>query len=197
MAVAAERPRRADARRNYEQLVEHAKAVFAEFGADASLDEISRRAGLASGTLYRHFPTRMDLIEVVLTERIAELVDLGRRLSSADDEFDALATWLRAALHHGLAYRGLAAAAMNSALDRNDLVSDLHAALFEICATLMDRARFSGAVSAEADESDVLKMVSAIAWAVQDAPAAPSGAARADRMLALLLDGLRHGGARS
>src|SRR5262245_66017649 len=109
---------RADARRNYERLLAQAKIAFAEFGVEASLDEIARRAGVASGTLYRHFPTRLDLIEAVLAEQIAELVDLGRRLLTVEDEFDALSTWLRAALRHGLTYRGLSAAVMNSALDR-------------------------------------------------------------------------------
>src|SRR5437660_4191721 len=119
----AGRPRRADARRNYEQLLEQARIAFAEFGVDASLDEIALRAGVASGTLYRHFPTRLDLIEAVLAEQIAELVDLGRGLLIAEDEFDALSMWLRAALMHGLTYRGLAAAMLNSALDRgNDLI---------------------------------------------------------------------------
>jgi AcrR family transcriptional regulator len=186
------RPRRADARRNYEQLVEQARIAFAEFGADASLDEIARRAGVASGTLYRHFPTRLDLIETVLAEQIAELVDLGRQLLTADDEFAALSTWLRATLTHGLTYRGLAAAVMNSALDRvNSLVSTWHAEMFDVGAALVARARESGAVVADANEADVLKMVSAIAWAAQDPP---DSSAQADRLLALLMNGLRHTG---
>src|SRR3954451_10481092 len=114
------RPRRADAGRKYRRLVDQAKDVFAEAGVDASLDEIARRAGVASGTLYRHFPTRLDLIEAVLAEQIAELVSLGRGLLTADNEFDALSTWLRAALMHAVAYRGLAAAVMNSALNRGN-----------------------------------------------------------------------------
>ncbi|GAA3051351.1 TetR/AcrR family transcriptional regulator [Pseudonocardia yunnanensis] len=187
----AGRPRRADARRNYEQLVEQAKIAFAAFGVDASLDEIARRAGVASGTLYRHFPTRLDLIEAVLAEQIAELVSLGRGLLTADDEFGALSTWLRAALMHALTYRGLAAAVMNSALDRgNGLASTWHAELFEVEAALLARARRSGAVVADADEADVLKMVGAIAWAAQDAP---DSSALADRLLALLMNGLASG----
>jgi AcrR family transcriptional regulator len=190
----AGRPRRADARRNYEQLVEQAKTAFAAFGEDASLDEIARRAGVASGTLYRHFPTRLDLIEAVLAEQIAELVSLGRGLLTADNEFDALSTWLRAALMHAVAYRGLAAAVMNSALNRgNGLVATWHAELFEVGAALLARARQSGVVIAEADEADVLKMVGAIAWATQDAP---DSSAQGDRLLALLMNGLRHGGVR-
>jgi AcrR family transcriptional regulator len=184
-------PKRADARRNHEQLLKQARIAFAEFGVDASLDEVARRAGVASGTLYRHFPTRLDLVEAVLAGQIAELVDLGRRLLTADDEFDALSVWLRAALTHALTYRGLAATVMNSALDRGkDLVSAWHANMFETGAALLTRARESGVVVADADATDVLKMVGAIAWAAQDNP---DNSAQADRLLTLLLNGLRCG----
>ena len=191
----AGRPMRADARRNYGQLVEQARIAFAESGVDASLDEIARRAGVASGTLYRHFPTRLDLIEAVLAEQIAELAGLGRELLAAEDELGALSTWLRAAILHALTYRGLAAAVMNSALHRdNGLVSAWHAEMFEVGAALLARARQSGAVVADADDADVLRMVGAIAWAAQDTP---DGPAQADRLLALLMSGLRHGETRS
>ncbi|HEY1674917.1 MAG TPA: helix-turn-helix domain-containing protein [Streptosporangiaceae bacterium] len=180
---------RADARRNYGQLVEQARIAFAESGVDASLDEIARRAGVASGTLYRHFPTRLDLIEAVLAGQIAELVSLGRGLLNARDEFEALSVWLRAALQHALTYRGLSAAVMNSALDREPgLVSAWHAELFDVGAALLARARQSGVVVAAADETDVLKMIGAIAWAAHDTP---DGPAQADRMLTILLNGLR------
>ncbi|MGH3374230.1 MAG: TetR/AcrR family transcriptional regulator [Actinoallomurus sp.] len=180
---------RADARRNYEQLVEQARVAFAEFGVDASLDEIARRAGVASGTLYRHFPTRLDLIEVVLAEQIAELAGLGRGLLTVEDEFDALSTWLRAALTHALTYRSLSAAVMNSALDRESgLMATWHKELFEVGAALLARARRSGVVVADADEVDVLKMVGAIAWAAQGTP---DNSAQADRLFTLLMNGLR------
>lgn len=184
------RPRRADAQRNYGQLVEKARIAFTESGVDASLDEIARRAGVASGTLYRHFPTRLDLIEAVLAEQVAELVARGRELLTVDDEFDALATWLRAALAHGLTYRGLSAATMNSALDRGSgLVSTWHSEMFEVAAALMARARRSGVLIADAEVADVLKLVAAIAWAAQDTT---DGSARADRLLAILMNGLHH-----
>jgi AcrR family transcriptional regulator len=185
---------RADARRNYERLVEQARTAFAEFGVDASLDEIARRAGVASGTLYRHFPTRLDLIEAVLAGQMEVLVGLGRGLLTAEDELDALSTWLRATLVHALTYRGLSAAVMNSALDRDDdLVSTWHAELFEVGAALLARARQSGVVVAEADDADVLKMVGAIAWAAQGTP---DSSAQADRLLVLLMNGLRSRGVR-
>lgn len=174
---------RADARRNYEQLVAQARIAFAEFGVDASLDEIARRAGVASGTLYRHFPTRLDLVETVLAGQIADLAGLGRGLLVAEGEFEALAAWLRATLTHALTYRGLSAAVMNSALDHT-LVADWHAELFEVGAALLSRAQECGAVAADATAADVLKMVGAIAWATPDDPA------QAERLLALLLNGL-------
>lgn len=183
------RGRRADARRNYEQLVAQARIAFAESGVDASLDEIARRAGVASGTLYRHFPTRQDLVETVLAEQIAELVDLGRALLTADDEFDAVVTWLRAALTHGLTYRGLSAAVMNSALRKGtELVSAWHAEMFGVGSALLARARKAGVIVADADDADVLRMIGAIALAAQDTE---DGAAAADRMLTLLVNGLR------
>jgi AcrR family transcriptional regulator len=184
------RPMRADARRNYERLVEEARVAFAEFGVDASLDEIARRAGVASGTLYRHFPTRLDLVEVVLAEQIAELVDLGRSLLTADDEFDAVAAWLRAAVRHGQTYRGLSAAVMNSALS-HDLVATWHAEMFEVGSALLARGRRSGVVVADAQDADVLRMIGAIAWAAQDS------VDQADRLLALLLNGLHRRGTTS
>jgi AcrR family transcriptional regulator len=180
---------RADARRNYDRLIEQAKVVFAESGADASLDDVARRAGVASGTLYRHFPTRLDLVQAVLAEQIAELADLGRRLLTAEEPVDALATWMRATVRHGLTYRGLSATVMNSALEQDrDLVSAWHARLFEAGAALLARAREAGSITADVGDADVLRMIGAVAWAAQDA-ADPD--AQAERLLDLLLRGLR------
>ncbi|WP_082772156.1 TetR/AcrR family transcriptional regulator [Actinoplanes sp. TFC3] len=177
---------RADARRNYERLVEQARLAFAESGVDASLDDIARRAGVASGTLYRHFPTRLDLVEAVLAGQIAELAGLGRGLLTADDEFEALATWLRATLQHALTYRGLAATVLNSALNRSSgLAATLHAELLDVGAALLERARKAGVVNIGVRTDDVFKMVSAIAWTTQQDPAP------ADRLLTLLVNGLR------
>jgi hypothetical protein len=81
---------------------------------------------------------------------------------------------------------------MNSALDREDgLVSAWHAELFQVGAALLARARQSGVVVADAGEADLLKMVGAIAWAAQGTP---DSSAQADRLLALLMNGLRDGG---
>jgi AcrR family transcriptional regulator len=184
---------RADARRNYEQLIEQARQSFAVSGTDASLDEIARRAGVASGTLYRHFPTRLDLIEAVLSSQLEELTELGRGLLVADDEYGALATWLRATLTHGLTYRGLSAAVMAAAVDRDDnQVRNWHAQLVVVGADLLRRAQTAGAVVATVEPVDVLKMISAIAWASQDGS---DSAAQAERLFAVVMSGLRPSGA--
>src|SRR6195952_3156562 len=71
--VLARRPKRADARRNYESLLVAARDAFAEDGTDASLEDIARRAGVGIGTLYRHFPTRQDLLEAAYVDEVEEM----------------------------------------------------------------------------------------------------------------------------
>lgn len=185
---ATARPRRADARRNHDRLLAAARDAFAESGAEASLDGIARRAGVASGTLYRHFPTRGDLIEAVLAEQITALVDLGERLADHADTVEAVATWMDAVVRHGLAYRGLAAAVMNRAPHRDDPVPGWHARVFDAGSRLLERARRSGRIAADATDTEILQLAGAIAAAVHDAPDATD---RAARMLAVVVNGLR------
>ncbi|XVV00390.1 TetR/AcrR family transcriptional regulator [Actinosynnema sp. CA-248983] len=180
---------RADAQRNYELLVEHAKLAFAEHGVDASLDGIARSAGVASGTLYRHFPTRLDLVEATLANQIADLAGLGRHLlQPANDPFTALSTWLHATLRHALTYRGLSATLLNTALDQDpQLPSPWHKELLNTTTHLLNRARATKAITTEATTTEILKTVTAIAWATRNTPD------QADRLLTLLLNGLRYG----
>ena len=76
----SQRPMRADARRNYDKLIAAAREAFTEHGSTASLEDIARRAGVGIGTLYRHFPTRQDLLEAVYEEEVEAICALGRRL---------------------------------------------------------------------------------------------------------------------
>jgi AcrR family transcriptional regulator len=84
------RPLRADARRNHERLLTAARATFDERGADACLDDIARRAGVGIGTLYRHFPTRRDLLAAVLNDDIEALCVEAERLFTSPTPGDAL-----------------------------------------------------------------------------------------------------------
>src|SRR5882762_8237451 len=102
------RPLRADARRNYDLLIRAADLEFTAHGAAASLEEIARRARLGIGTLYRHFPTRDDLIAGLLEDRLQALIAAAARLARDPSPGAALAAWLRALLAHAASYRGLA-----------------------------------------------------------------------------------------
>src|SRR5215212_3623398 len=108
---------RADARRNRDRLIAAARDAFAEHGAEASLDDIARRAGVGPGTLYRHFPTRMDLMEAVYRDGVEGLCAEANALLSAPSPGDALATWLRSFLGYVATKRGLASALMAIAGD--------------------------------------------------------------------------------
>src|SRR4051812_38462521 len=94
MTTAATKPKRADARRNYEKLIASARDAFTEQGSEASLEDIARRAEVGIGTLYRNFPTRQALLEAVYVD---EVDALGRTAEALADQepWDALVTWLR------------------------------------------------------------------------------------------------------
>jgi AcrR family transcriptional regulator len=87
------RPKRADARRNYDKLIAAAREAFTERDSSASLEDIARRAGVGIGTLYRHFPTRTDLIEAVYVEEVETLCRSADDLRDAPP-WDALVGWL-------------------------------------------------------------------------------------------------------
>ena len=80
VAALAPRPKRADARRNYEKLLAAAREEFTEEGTGATLEDVARRAGVGIGTLYRHFPTRQDLLEAVYLDEVAGDLRRGRQV---------------------------------------------------------------------------------------------------------------------
>ena len=96
-----ERPKRADARRNYDKLVAAARDAFADHGTSASLEEIARRAGVGIGTLYRHFPSRQELLEAVYVEEVEEVCASVGELADLPP-WEALTGWL----HNVVAYVG-------------------------------------------------------------------------------------------
>src|SRR5919198_4898188 len=85
--VAAARARRADAQRNVERLIAAAREAFAAHGPTAPLDDIARSAGVGAGTLYRHFPTRLALLEAVYRDSVQRLCADGARLSATEGPF--------------------------------------------------------------------------------------------------------------
>src|SRR3954468_22848733 len=93
-ASLAQRPKRAAARRNFDKLLAAAAAAFAQDGADASLEDIARRAEVGIGTLYRNFPTREALLEAVYVDEVQEMSRSAADLADLEP-WEALTTWLR------------------------------------------------------------------------------------------------------
>ncbi|WP_207939256.1 TetR/AcrR family transcriptional regulator [Actinomadura darangshiensis] len=187
------RPMRADARRNYERLITTARTAFMEHGTGASLDDIAKRAGVGSGTLYRHFPTRDALLHAVLRERIDGLLAHADELLAGEpDPQAALGRWLRTYLAGAATPRGTSTVIIE-AMSAEWADTGLGAAATAICdalGRLLERAQRAGTVRAEIDPGDLLRLTNAVGVASERTP---DPGAFADRMLTLLFDGLRTG----
>ncbi|MFD3436168.1 TetR/AcrR family transcriptional regulator [Streptomyces sp. NPDC058685] len=186
--AASARPRRADARRNYERLLGEARAAFAEHGTDASLEEIARRSGVGIGTLYRHFPNRHAMMNAVFQDALASLLERSRELAGAERPCTALVEWLRAIITHAGEYRGLSRALMSASHDRSSALSQSCEPLREAGNELLVRAQESGAVRPDVSIADLMQLTNAIALAAEQTPDDPE---LADRLLLLTLKGLR------
>ncbi|WP_205718632.1 TetR/AcrR family transcriptional regulator [Actinomadura sp. WMMA1423] len=186
------RPMRADARRNYERLITTARTAFTEHGTSASLDDIAKRAGVGSGTLYRHFPTRDALLHAVLRERIDGLLGHAEALLAEPDAEAALGRWLRVYLAGASSPRGTCTVIIE-AMGPEWADTGLGAAASAIRSALgllLERAQLAGAVHAGIDPGDLLRLANAIGVASERTP---DPDAYADRMLTLLFGGLRAG----
>jgi len=184
MAELISRPKRADARRNYEQLVAAAREAFTEADRSASLEDIARRAGVGIGTLYRHFPTRADLIQAVYVEEVEALARSAETV--ADDEpWAALIRWLHGFVGYIATKQALADELFAIAEHKADVFSNCRAALNAAGRPLLERAQAVGEVREDANIEDVIRMVGALA----KMPASEPG--EIERVLDIALDGLR------
>ncbi|MFC9791979.1 TetR/AcrR family transcriptional regulator [Streptomyces sp. NPDC057695] len=179
---------RADARRNHERLLIEARATFAGQGADAPLEEIARRAGVGIGTLYRHFPTRAQLLSAVFQEALAELLHRSAELAEAEEPCRALVDWLRALVAHAGEYRGLAHALMSASYDRSSALAQCSEPLRAAGERLLGRAKDAGQVRADVSIGDLMQLTNAIALAAEQSP---EDKELADRLLALTLRGIK------
>ena len=179
------RPKRADARRNYDKVIAAAREAFAQGGASTSLEEIARRAEVGIGTLYRHFPNRQALLEAVYVD---EVVDLCRSADDLDslDPWDALVAWL----HRFVAYLGTKQALAHELLEYFDrdapLFHSCRASLFAAGEPLLERAQQAGVVRPDTDLSEVIQMVGGIAKIPAMEPV------QVAHILDIALDGLRY-----
>jgi AcrR family transcriptional regulator len=181
----ARRPKRADARRNYDKLIAAAREAFTEQDRSASLEDIARRAGVGIGTLYRHFPTRTDLIEAVYLEEVEALC------RSADDladrpPWDALVGWLRRFVGYVATKQALAEELFAIADRDAQVFKSCRVAFYRAGEPLLARAQDAGDVRSDTDIDEVLRMVGGIAKIQAASPA------EIDRVLTVALDGLRY-----
>jgi AcrR family transcriptional regulator len=187
-AATVARPLRADAQRNVERLILAAREAFAAHGPGASLDDIARQAGVGSGTLYRHFPTRLSLMEAVYRDGVERLCAAGDRLRDTEPAAEALADWLRAFVTYVSQKRGLAGA-LTSGLGKDaDLFAGCHAMISETGGALLARAQEAGVLRRDVELMDLLRLTGAIAHAGETSP---EGAVLSERLLRLAMDGLR------
>jgi AcrR family transcriptional regulator len=180
---------RADAQRNYAKLLSAASAAFVESGADdVSLEEIARRAGVGIGTLYRHFPTRQALLEAVYLDQVEALHARADELLASDSPEEAFAGWLRALVGFSSTKRSLTSAMVATLGKDSELLSRCSKLIRESANELLARGQEAGVVRMDVNSTDVVRLVHGISMVTEWAPGDPG---QADRMLTLILDGLR------
>jgi AcrR family transcriptional regulator len=179
------RPLRADARRNYERLVTAARKVFSDQGVGASMEAIAKEAGVGVGTLYRHFPKRIDVVEAVYRDDVDVLVATAERGLTALDPWDALEAWLRAYVEYGQAKRVLLNE-LHEAFEKNPhLKVASRERVTAAAGKVLKRAQEAGAARTDIDGSDLMQIVSPMCTS----PTLETG--QGERLIGMILDGLR------
>jgi AcrR family transcriptional regulator len=179
------RPRRADARRNYEKVLAAAREAFAEGGEETSLEGIARRAGVGIGTLYRHFPNRQALLEAVYVDEVEEVCRSAAELADAEP-WEALNGWFERLIGYMATKRALIGELVNY-LDKDaSLFQTCRTSLFEAGEPLLKRAQDAGVVRSDVTIADVIQMVAGIGKIPTNDPA------QVEHILRIALDGLRY-----
>lgn len=179
---------RADAQRNIDALLRTAAADFAVFGVDVPVRDIADRAGVGVGTLYRHFPTRSDLIVAVYRKEVDECVDAVSVLATSFPPGDALVRWVESYVDFIAAHRGLAAAFNSGDPALEGLPAYFQQRLGPPVQGLLDAAVAAGVIRAGVRSSD---LIHAVAMLCIPSHCGEPGDPRP--MVRLLLDGLRYG----
>jgi AcrR family transcriptional regulator len=179
------RPKRADARRNYEKVLAAARQAFAEGGESTALEEIARRAGVGIGTLYRHFPNRQALLEAVYVEEVEEMCRSAGEFEGSDP-WEALNGWFERFIAYIGTKRALAAELQNYLEQDAPLFQVCRTSLFEAGEPLLKRAQAEGVVRPDVTIGDIIQMVVGIAKIPSSDPK------QNEHILRVALDGLRY-----
>jgi AcrR family transcriptional regulator len=183
----AGRPLRADARRNRQRVLEVAFAVFAAEGLAVPVHEIARRAGVGTGTVSRHFPTKDALFEAVFLDRVDRLADCARSLAAAADPGAAFVEFFSLLVAEGAANRGLAEALAGTGFDLQAAASGPERDVMAALRDLLVRAQAAGALRDDIEIDDVKALLEGVLARERGA----ADAAARDRMIAIISAGLR------
>ncbi|WP_217430292.1 TetR/AcrR family transcriptional regulator [Sphingomonas bacterium] len=181
---AAAKPLRSDAQRSLEALLQTAKDVFATSGVDAPVREIAARANLGVGTVYRHFPSRADLIAAVFRREMDACADAAATLAEQQAPFDALAMWMQRFAAFFATKRGLAGALHSGDAAFEALPAHFDRRLRPALASLLAAAAATGAIRADVIADELLHAIARLCSSAHDDDG------QAGRMVALLADGL-------
>jgi AcrR family transcriptional regulator len=179
---------RADAQRNLDALLEAAKAVFGASGVDAPVREIAARAGVGVATVYRHFPQRSDLVAAVFRREVDACAAAAGELARQHEPAEALARWLRRYTSFIATKRGLGAALHSGDPAFEGLPAYFRQNLEPTLQSLLDAAVAAGQIRDDIEPYELLRAVGNLSIATGE-----DGAARSQRMVDLLIDGLRYG----
>jgi AcrR family transcriptional regulator len=176
---------RADARRSRAKLLDAATIAFAENGADAPLDDIARRAGVGIGTLYRHFPTRLDLQAAVFRSQVQSVCETADELIETATPEQAFAGWIRALAGYLVTKRGLSGSLIAGLGKDSELMSSCWLAMGAAAERLLTHAQQAGVLRSDITTHDVLRLVHGIVVTTEQTPE------DTDRLLSIMFDGLR------
>lgn len=173
---------RADARKNYSHILAVARDVVAEHGADASMRDIARRAGVGLATLLRHFPTREALFEALLCIKGDALTQRAAELETSSPPDEALVCWFREGVEFAHTYSGVCDLMASAHADPDSALHASSTALHDAGARLLLRAQAEGTARPDMDGVDLFALMSALAWLVGQ----PGFAPRADHLSHLI-----------
>lgn len=178
------RPMRADARRNDERLVAAARTVFAQEGGGASMDAIAKEAGVGVGTLYRHFPKRIDVVEAVYREDVDELVGAAEALVATLEPWPALVAWLEAFVAYAIRKRRFLTE-LHEAFEKNPELRIVSRERIEgALSMVLTGAQAAGLVRKDLDGPDLMQLLGSMCLSATLTPE------QSTRLLVVILDGL-------
>jgi AcrR family transcriptional regulator len=182
-----ERPLRADARRNREKIVNAARAIVAEQGEAAQIDDVARKAGVGVGTVYRHFPNKDALMGELVRMCVVECTTLARSLADREDPWEGFADMIRGACETSAADAASRRTWQAAGDDAFAYAADVKAELHEAAGRLIDRAHAAGTLRADFSIDDMPALMCGLGAAI-DAMPEPE---RWRRLVEFALDGLK------